>query len=436
MHLTQKLIYALPAIPLAALTLPIMIYLPTFYAQDMGMGLAMVGVCLLIARMIDVISDPLIGILSDRTNSKYGRRKIWVIGGLLPTLIGTWFLLNPPFEQASVFYFIGFSCLLYIGWTCMLLPLNALGAELSKDYNERTSITSWREGFTTLGLLIPLSIVAAMGYAGEDSAGKALNIIAILTVILLPLCTIIFWFGLREKNQYLSFRESEATRGILNPSHAFRMTKKTIKTLDNNTPFKRLIFSFLINSMANALPATLFLLFVEHIIGAKDQAGGLLFIYFLSGIIGIPFWYWLSKKTSKHRAWSYAMIFACCVFLTVPFIVGAGDTTVFLIICVLTGLTLGADLALPASIQADVVDVDRDMTGENRTGLFFAMWSMVTKLSLALSAGIFLPLLALTGFNEVSGDNAYALPYFYAFVPVILKIIAIIPMWNFPLTKK
>ncbi len=430
MQLIQKIIYALPAIPLAALTLPIMIYLPTFYAQDMGMGLAMVGICLLIARMIDVISDPLIGIASD----KIGTRKIWIIGGLLPTLIGTWFLLNPPLDQANAFYFIGFSCLLYIGWTCMLLPLNALGAELSDDYNERTSITSWREGFTTLGLLIPLSIVAAMGYAGEDSADKALNIIALLTVILLPICTLIFGLFLNEN--------FPAKAGIQNSNKKDWIpdqvgdVRSILKPLNDNTPFKRLIFSFLINSMANALPATLFLLFVEHIIGAKDMAGQLLFIYFFSGILGIPFWYWLSKKTSKHRAWSYAMVFSCCVFLTVPFVIGAGDTTIFLIICVLTGLTLGADLALPASIQADVVDVDRDMTGENRTGLFFAMWSMVTKLSLALSAGIFLPLLALTGFNEVSGDNAYALPYFYAFVPVILKIIAIIPMWNFPLTKK
>ena len=421
MTLIQKIFYALPAIPLAALTLPVMIYLPTFYAADLGLGLATVGLCLLLARVIDVLSDPIVGALSDKTQSSHGRRKIWVLGGLLPTLLGTYLLLFPPFEDITAFYFIASSILLYIGWTCMLLPLNALGAELSDDYHERSSISGWREGFTVLGLLIPLSVVATMGYAGEESAGEALNIIAVLVCILLPITIIAFWFGVSDKHKSgtdkMSFR-----RGL--------------RALKNNKPFLTLITAFLINSMANALPATLFLLFVEHIIGTPEQSGPLLFIYFLSGVLCIPFWLWLSRKTSKHHAWCYAMIFACVIFLSVPFIIGEGDITAFLIICILTGLTLGADLALPASCQADVVDVDRAKTGQRRTGLFFAMWSMTTKLSLALSAGIFLPLLALTGFDEVTGDNDFALPYFYAFIPVLLKIPAIYLMWHYDLSEE
>ncbi len=421
MTLFQKIIYALPAIPLAALTLPVMIYLPTFYARDMGLGLGLVGVCLLIARFIDVISDPVIGVLSDKSQSCHGRRKIWILLGLIPTLIGTYFLLAPPFETVNATYFIIFSIFLYVGWTCMLLPLNALGAEMSNDYHERSSITGWREGFTVLGLLIPLSIVSAMGYAGEDSASEALSIIAILVCALLPLTMLIFWFGISER------QEKQINKIDF---------KKGLALLKSNKPFLVLITAFLINSMANALPATLFLFFVDDYIGTPDMAGPLLFIYFLSGIIGIPFWLWISRKTSKHHAWCYAMTFACAIFITVPFIIGEGGVTLFFIICVLTGATLGADLSLPASMQADVVDIDRAETGERRTGLFFALWSMTTKLSLALSAGIFLPLLAMTGFNEQTGENNWALPYFYALIPVVLKIPAIILMTRFDLNKE
>jgi len=422
MTLLQKILYALPAIPLAALTLPVMIYLPTFYAADLGLGLATVGVCLLIARMVDVLSDPMIGILSDKSTSRYGRRKIWILGGVVPTMIATYLLLSPSFEAVNAVYFIALSSCLYIGWTCMILPLNALGAELSDDYHERSHVTGWREGLTILGLLIPLSIVAVMGYAGEGSAANALSIIAILVCILLPLTMVGFWFGVREK---------ASSRTISTPK-----INEFITIIKNNKPFKILIFSFLINSMANALPATLFLLYVEYIIGMPDQAGGLLFIYFLSGIIGIPFWVWVSRKTSKHRAWCMAMIATCAVFISVPFIIGAGDVTAFLVVCILTGFTLGADLALPASCQADVVEIDRLQTGKRRTGLFFALWSMATKLALALSAGIFLPLLALAGFDETTGGDAAALPYFYAFIPVLLKIPAIYLMWFFDVNEK
>ena len=125
------------------------------------------------------------------------------------------------------------------------------------------------------------------------------------------------------------------------------------------------------------------------------------------------------------------MGWACLVFLAVP-LVGEGDTTLFMAICILSGMAVGADLALPSSMQADVVDIDLAETGERRAGLYFAMWSMMTKLSLALAAGISLPILDYVGWPE---ENTFAIVILYALVPITVKLIVIFNIWRYPLDR-
>lgn len=144
----------------------------------------------------------------------------------------------------------------------------------------------------------------------------------------------------------------------------------------------------------------------------------------------------------KHRAWALAMTVACVVFAFTPFVVGEGDVVPFLVISVLSGVGVGADLVLPAAIQADVVDVDTQASGEQRTGFFFALWGIATKLAFALAA-LSLPILAAAGFaadafgpdgkTANTADALLALTLLYAVVPVGLKLTAIMLMWNFPL---
>lgn len=117
-------------------------------------------------------------------------------------------------------------------------------------------------------------------------------------------------------------------------------------------------------------------------------------------------------------------------------LLGPGDFWPFVAICGLSGLSLGADLALPASIQADVVDLDRLHSGRRRTGLFFAAWSMVSKLSLALAVGIAFPVLELIGFEaggRNSGPALFGLAALYGLLPVAIKLAATALVWNFPI---
>jgi Na+/melibiose symporter-like transporter len=209
------------------------------------------------------------------------------------------------------------------------------------------------------------------------------------------------------------------------------------RLLLGNRPFLRLIAAYLINGLANGLPATLFLLFVEHVLAAPERQGTLLFVYFLFGILGVPLWLRVARRLGKHRTWCVAMSINAAIFAFVP-LLGPGDAAVFLAICVATGLCLGADLTLPSAIQADVVDLDTARGGGGRTGLYFAFWGMATKLALALAVGIGFGLLDLAGF-AAAADNAngplLALALLYAGLPVALKAVAIALMWRFPLDR-
>jgi Na+/melibiose symporter-like transporter len=207
------------------------------------------------------------------------------------------------------------------------------------------------------------------------------------------------------------------------------------RVLWENRPFRRLLAAYLLNGFANGLPATLFLPFVAQVLGAGTEAGALLFVYFLCGVASVPVWIRVSARLGKHRTWSVAMIACCVAFATVPFL-GPGDIWAFAAMCVATGLMLGADLVLPSSMQADVVDLDTLRTGVPRTGLYFALWSLATKLATALAVGIAFPVLDMAGFRadgQSSPGALTALVVLYALVPIGCKLAAVALLWTYPI---
>ena len=419
---SQILSYALLSVPLAALTMPIYIFLPTYYAEDLGLGLSLVGLILLAARLWDVVTDPLVGILSDYTHTKIGRRKTWILIGAPFTLVATWFLMHPPVNltaDTGAFYLLGWSMILYIGWTCMILSMQAWGAELSYNYHERSRISAWREGLTVGGILGTLGLLAAIGAGTDSSAATSLSTIAWIVVILLPITTFLAIKYVPEKNML---------------SHQPLGFKNGLMVIIQNRPFRLLIAAYLVNSIANGLPATLFILYVRYILDMPEYTNQLLFLYFLCGFLSVPLWLKLSYHFGKQMVWCGAMLWACAFFMLIPFI-GSGDIIFYLLIVIFTGASLGADLVLPASMQADVVDLDTLETGHRRTGLYFALWGMVTKLSLALAAGLAFPSLDIAGFDGETGANEWSLIALYAVIPVIFKLIAIALMYRYPLSQ-
>lgn len=412
--------YGIPTLPIAAFAVPIYIYIPPFYAQELGISLAAIGTVLTLARILDALSWPVIGILSDRLQTRWGRRKPWIAISAPFILIAAVMLCIPPPGSGSLYLFT-WSTMIYLASSALILPHSAWGAELSGDYHERSHIVAWREGLTIVGTLIATMIPSLVTkYSGNDPQLPLVSIV-VFAGIMLPL-SIPFALRYVPETPVLRFRETDWRTGL--------------KIVWRNQPFKLLLAAFLLNGIANSLPATLFLLFVTHTLHAAEYQGVLLFAYFSAGVISVPLWLMLAKRYTKHRVWGASMIWACLIFMWVPFL-GRGDVSAFFVITILSGIGLGADMVLPASMQADVVDADTIESGAQRTGLYFAMWGVATKLSLAGAVGIAFPLLGYIGFDAQAMNNdevsLLGLALLYSIVPVALKISSAILIWNFPI---
>ncbi len=419
------LAYGALGLPLAALNLPLYVYLPAFYAEEIGLGLTTVGLVLFSARLLDTMTDPLIGELGDRTRTRFGRRLPWMIAACPLLIVASLMLFTPEHQSGpeggvGTAYLFIWTSLAYLAWTMMILPFTALGAELSEDYHERSRIAGAREGFVVTGIILAAALPIMLGLDADSQRGEILAVLGWSMAVLTPLAL--------------------AALLIFTPKPRAKLTpalplKEGLRIAWNNRPFLRLIAAYLLNGIANGLPATLFFLFVGDVLEIGEAAGPLLLLYFVAGIVGIPIWLRISKAIGKHRAWAAAMLWASAMFAWAPFL-GEGHLVAFTIICALSGLSLGADLALPASIQADVVDLDYEVSGQQRTGLFFALWSMATKLSLALAIGIAFPLLDLIGY-EAGGENTpsalLGLAMLYGLLPVLIKLLATALVWRFPI---
>ena len=418
--------YSFPALAISIPTIPLYLYLPTFYGVTLELGLAATGFALLTARVFDTITDPIVGIISDRFPIKRNYRKPWIAVGSIIAAIGLYQLLNPP-NDAGIIYLICWSIILYLGWTFVAVPYLTWGAELSTDYNERTSITTSRETAGILGILtcgVIFTFSANLNFSEIDTIG----IIGWATIGLGAI-SIPFMLKKVPDSGLVRLKKGKNTNSSF---------LRSVLQLTQNRLFVRLLAAWFLNGIANGIPSVLFFLYLDKVLGVNEtQRAVLILIYFSTAVAAMPAWLSLSKVFNKHRVWCYAMILAIGAFSLVPFL-PEGAFYLFSIICILTGVCLGADLSIPPSIQADVLDYDKLKTRSQRAGLLFSLWGMATKLALACSVGLAFPLLDWLGFEPDMPDDSgrQALVFLYALLPVGFKCITVLAIWNFPLNRK
>ena len=404
--------YGLPGLPLALLGVPLYVYLPPFYAEQIGLGLAAVGLALMLTRLFDVITDPLIGHLADRLPPAHRRRLMILIGTPL-LLFALHRLLQPPMD-IGLGYLYGWAVLAYLGWTMVTLPYQAWGAEVDPSAHGRTRLAASREGFAIFGIVLAASLPVLI--SSEDPA-DILPLVDILMLVLLPLTLLILFWQVPEHR-------------VTHPPVPWRIGWRLIK---RNHALRALLGAYFLNNLANGLPAALFLLFVTYRLEAQGAAGPLLLLYFLAGILALPGWTWAARRHGKRLVWLVSVLLASAAFMIVPWL-GPGDVMAFALVCLISGLSLGADMALPASIQADLAGQDAEAGGGERAGLFFGLLGLVTKLALAIAVGLSFGLLELAGFSGEDGDATLALALLYGLLPVILKLAGGWLIWQ-PLGK-
>ena len=412
--------YGTLAFPLAGCFLCLQVFLPTFYAASMGMSLSTVGLVLMIARVSDLLTDPVIGYLSDRTPVRLGRRRVWVLMGLPLVGVAAWSLFQPPNDPGAA-YLLFWTMAIYLAGTMVIVPMNAWGAELSPDYHQRSRVTGIRALFGLLGTLAVLIVPAVLGHADARSLPAALEVNTVLILGTFAVAGVLLWLTVPDRSRVNLPRTSVIA---------------SFAVLRGSSPIRTLLAAFLMNGVASALPATLFLFFVTHVLERPDQAGLLMVCYFASAALSVPVWVWAAKRWGKDASWRFAMVSACLAFAWAPFL-GPGDTAFFLAIVLVSGLAAGADFVLPAALQADLIDFDEMQTGYRRAGVFYALWGTATKLSFAVAVAVAFPLLDLAGFQadgENSGGALTALVLLYGVVPILLKLAALVLMRGYPIT--
>ncbi|MBT5934039.1 MFS transporter [Sulfurimonas sp.] len=396
--------YGVPAVAISLLGLPLYVYLPTYYAQNVGLGVFSVGVVLFFARVFDMFIDPLIGYISD----SYMSRKVMMLLGAILLYI-TFYALTHPAEESGVLYLLFLSLGVYSAWSLLSIPYFALGSDISNSYHENTLLSSSREIFNIFGVLLALSMPYV--YDVAEDAGASLLVLFDTLSIILPISLLLCFVFLKEEKR---IKNSIGFKKVYNSF--------IIEILDS----KRVFIAFFLNNFANAIPATLFLFYVSLVIKSEELSGLLLLVYFGSGIVTLPLWIYLSKKISKKTAWMLSMSSASLFFFFVIFL-GEGDIVYFTIITVFSGMSLGADIALPASIQADIAQRSTKKYGQV-SGTLFGFFAMLTKLSLAFAVGVSFSLLGLFDFSADAPNarSLFVLSLLYGVLPVILKISAIL----------
>ncbi len=441
--------YGSVALPLAVIGYPIAIYLPPFYAQSVGVNLAWVGLVLMIARITDVITDPIVGALSDRWRTRFGRRKPWVIAGAALMVISACQVFIPA-KGAGAYHLLIWASLLYLGWTMVMIPHNAWGAELSQAYHERSRVTAVKEGFVLAGLLLAgaaPALVQAVGvrfYEG-DAGGVSMRIMIFLLgeggepgVGLAPILRAIFWIMAFA----LPLTVLLAATCVKEPpvrSVGRVQWKKGFALLKKNGPFQSVLLMLFFLVTAESFRSALSVFFIQSVVNIPTKIGLMYLIYFSAGIVGIPFWLLLGKRIGKHLALCAATLCAG-TGIAAMFWIESGQIVLFSFLFALKGFSFGAFQLLLLSMLADIVDLDTARSGEQRTGLFFALSGMATKMSMALGVGASMGLLAYTGFDASSlahtGGQLMSLRLLYIVVPLFFYIAVFAMARRYPLTAR
>ncbi len=421
--------YSAPAFALAVVGIPVYVYIPKFYTDVVGVHIGVIAYILLVVRLFDAFTDPALGYMSDRSRSRFGRRRPYIALGSVLLAVSLYLLFN-PYPGSRTFDTLWFAiCIfsLFLFWTAVVVPFESLGPELTFDYHERTTLFSIRDGAMLAGTLAAASAPVLVGRIlglPPTAEGERLKFFWI-SVVYAPFLIFCCWWCV------LSLKERNLMESGLQPPFW-----KGLRAVLENKPFLLLLASYTVAAFGSNLPATLILYYVEYVL-ESNQADLFLAIYFITGILFLPGWVLLSRKLGKKWTWIASMGVNTGAFIGVIFL-GPGDEGWYGILVFLSGVGLGATIALPSAMQADVIDYDELLTGDRREGQYIGLWSIAKKLAAALGVGVSLSLLATVGYVpnvEQTETVKLTLRILYALVPSLFSLLALGIVLFYPISR-
>lgn len=372
--------YAPPIVGITLLVFYIQLFFFKFATEHLAIGGALVGLLLGGGRLFDAFADLLVGVWSDRTRSRLGRRRPWMLAGA-PLMAAAFILLwNPP-ESLSPSTATAWSAvmlfLFFSGFTFYLIPHQALGAELSDDYHDRSRIFGTRQVFFLLGMALSMVFLhfATNAEDTRDAAGSIAIIMALVGAGVLLITPSL----VRERPEFQG-------RGASKPLRALG------DVLIRNRHARQILLVIFIDSCAVGMLSVLAPFLAEYVMLRPDLQAALPGAFMLASLLSVPLWVWLSKRIGKRDAWRVSMLMAALAFGGV-FFTGPGKELLTLVLLAFAGAGYGCGGALGPSLIADAIDYDEYQTHHRQEGAYAASWGFCIKAGLgvtALFAGVML----------------------------------------------
>jgi glycoside/pentoside/hexuronide:cation symporter, GPH family len=420
-----KIKYAFASLGGGMTDLPIDLLLLPFYTEILGVPVTIAGWVALAAGIWDALTDPVLGGLSDRTHTRWGRRRPYFLIGAIPLGLSFFWLFNPFMDHFAASFLAAF-LMFRLSLTVVLIPHVSLGAEMSPNYDERTSIMGYKQGFWIIGLLLGVFIPIALLESMPDPSA-AYGMIGLVMGIFITFSVLVTFFGTRE-----------------DPSH-WRKTEKInywqgLKILFSNKPYMIIQIGYLLYHTAAAIPNTLLIYFAIHWMKISESAVLLAIpIYMILAIISVPIWVKLAQKTNKKKAFIASLFFSTAAAL-LTLLIPEGGTGILYLILGIAGIGYGGMMTVPHAILADVVDLDELKTGQRREGLYYGTWEFIRKLCSNLGKWAPMMILGILGF--VSGgvtqtpEVVSGIRLMFGIGPAFIYLAAGIVMFAFKLDRE
>lgn len=423
--------FASPSLALAAAGLPLSVYLPPYYATELGLGLPLVGAIFMLSRIWDAVNDPLIGVLSDRTRTRFGRRKPWIAAGAPIFAIAAIAVFAPGVLGArpGALWLAAWLFVFYLGWTMVQIPLSAWSGELSAQYHQRSRVQTYVHVAAALGLLTVLVLPAALdgiahragtaAAAGLKTALMGGFVVAVLVPTVLAALTLV----------------DEPPAPPKPPVR--RALRAAIGQLAREPLLLRVLASDFAVTLGQSVRGSLFVFFVSAYVGRPDLAAGLFLLQFVFGVFAGPIWLRIGYRLGKHRTVVAGELAQVVINLGL-LLVAPRELPLLVALTVAQGLAQGSGNLMLRAIVADVADKQRLEAGEDRTGLFFSVFSLAGKAGPAVAIGVALPLVAALGFHPGRPNSPEALAglkWVFALGPALAHLVSAALIARFPLDE-
>jgi GPH family glycoside/pentoside/hexuronide:cation symporter len=372
-------LYGFPTIAVHFLYMLILVMYMNFATDVLLMAPATIGAIFFLSKLWDAVSDPVVGFLSDRTRSRLGRRRSWMLGSALPVAGFGLMLWSPPqsLSPSELALWVGVAIFgFYTAYTTFYVPQLALGAELSFEGRERTRVFGARQVGSAIGLLLAFSLGAPLLENHETARTTAADLAWIGGIACV--LSILIATPLLPREPVSS--EGRGGRNLL----------VALRDVWRNPHARLLLFVYFIEVFGIGGTSAMTAYILKYVTKAEKLIGFIFLAYTITSVLSIPLWIWLGSRFERHRIWLFAMGLGAIGYGLILF-QGEGRVALMVASSLINGLAASCGATLGQAIKADVVDYDEYLTGERKEGAYFATWNFAGKLGTGL-------MMALAGF--------------------------------------